>query len=256
MNIYDEGKRRLSSILLWRESKEYQSLCSKRRTDCERLISIGKECLQIIWDSDAEILGSAVKVEYATGGDIHRGFYCPSPVWDIVIGNLHRGRILKRTTVRSKINHRFGFDARNNLVYAETLDDDSEVLSTEYLFVRDNCRIGITINSNRDLESISEEVFEDQKIVHYSYLNVYPDNSGYFCANLHVETYAYDEYGLSSCKKEEFQPYVNVLHIYQYEFTRKNGYLSTYTAKDFPIEGTEVCQVDSPVYLVKIKRKA
>ena len=139
MNIYDERKRRLSSMRLWRESKEYQSLCSKRRTECERLISIGKECLQSVRDHHAEILGSAVRFEYAAAGDIHRGFYCPSPVLDIVIGNVHRGRILKRVTARSKISHRFGFDAGNTLVYAETLDD-GEVLSIEYLFIRDHCR--------------------------------------------------------------------------------------------------------------------
>lgn len=253
MNIYEEGKRKLSRLLAWRESREYQSLCLKHQADCRRLVRIGQEHLESIRRSD--ISHPAERLEYAINGDMHRGFYCPSPVLDLIIGNIHRGRILKRVTARSKITHRYGLDAENNLVYAEALED-GEVLSTEYLFTRDNCRMGVTVLSNGDLAAISEEIFENQKLARYSYLSVYPDHDGYFCANLHVETYEYDELGLCSCKREDFQPYVNVLDIHRYDFTRKDGNLFAFTAKDFPLEETDPRQADSLVYLVKAKRKA
>ena len=255
MSSYGEGKNRLSRMLQWQDSDEYKAACINRHKDCERLLAIGKEYLRLLRLRSEEIRGNVVKVEYATGGDIHRGFYCPSPVLDIIIGNVHRGRILKRVMAQSKINHRFGFDARHRLIYTEALVDGI-VSSTEYLFVQDNFRFGITIQSAYELVSISEEVFENQKLTRYSHLSVYPDQDGYFCSNLYVETYLYDVQGLKSSEKEEYQPYVNVLHKYHYDFERENGYLSTYTVVDCSIEGEDVWQIDSPVYVVRMKRKA
>lgn len=38
--------------------------------------------------------------EYAKGGEtLHRGYYCPSPVYDLIVGNANRGRLLKRRPV-------------------------------------------------------------------------------------------------------------------------------------------------------------
>ena len=35
--------------------------------------------------------------EYSKGGEsMHRGYYCPSPVYDLLVGNVNRGRLLKR----------------------------------------------------------------------------------------------------------------------------------------------------------------
>ncbi|XEC94050.1 hypothetical protein AB6A23_22320 [Paenibacillus tarimensis] len=38
-----------------------------------------------------------VRLAYSKGGEvIHRGFYCPSPVMDIIIGGMKRGRLFKK----------------------------------------------------------------------------------------------------------------------------------------------------------------
>lgn len=51
-------------------------------------------------DKYAELLNATERkpldVKYARGGEIlHRGYFCPSPVFDIVIGGASRGRLLK-----------------------------------------------------------------------------------------------------------------------------------------------------------------
>lgn len=46
---------------------------------------------------------------------MYLGYYCPSPVQDLVIGNVHRGKILKKLTKASKPTHRFGFDENGRL---------------------------------------------------------------------------------------------------------------------------------------------
>lgn len=48
-------------------------------------------CLQ-----DTAVKG-IIRFEYAKGGEsIHRGYYCPSLVYDLVVGNVKRGRLYKR----------------------------------------------------------------------------------------------------------------------------------------------------------------
>lgn len=254
MSIYYEGKKKLAMLMQWRESEEYQAICAHRRSECERLINIGEAFVQSLHDIDITIKNSAVKIEYAAGGDIHRGFYCPSPVLDIVVGNINRGRILKRVTATSRASHRFGFSGDNKLLYAEELCG-GEVPSTEYLIEQRDVRYGITINADQELAAISEEILQNQKVIQYSYMNVYPDHDGYFCANLHVERFFYDEQGLKSSEKEEFEPFVNVFQKYRYDFERKDGYLSTYTFTDCSIKGEGVQSIESPKYIVRTKRK-
>ena len=44
-----------------------------------------------------QISKTVVRREQATGGGtMHRGFYCPSIVEDIIIGNINRGKLIKR----------------------------------------------------------------------------------------------------------------------------------------------------------------
>ncbi len=41
--------------------------------------------------------------EIGLGGELmHRGYYCPSLIEDVVVGNTKRGRISKRTTSKAK----------------------------------------------------------------------------------------------------------------------------------------------------------
>lgn len=36
-------------------------------------------------------------IEYGRGGELlHRGYYCPSPIFDIIVGNANRGKLMKR----------------------------------------------------------------------------------------------------------------------------------------------------------------
>ena len=44
--------------------------------------------------------------EYAKGGaTIHRGFYCPSPILDIIAGGCDRGHLIKKPNSRSTFNY-------------------------------------------------------------------------------------------------------------------------------------------------------
>ena len=71
--------------------------------ECQRMRAIGDQynshCLRILEEMSREVL----RKEYSVGGEVmHRGYYCPNPIGDIIIDNAKRGRLLKRLTERSK----------------------------------------------------------------------------------------------------------------------------------------------------------
>lgn len=58
---------------------------------------------------------NVVRKEYGRGGEvIHRGFYCPSPVQDIIVGNCNRGKLVKNP--RKQPDYEFGFDRDDRLI--------------------------------------------------------------------------------------------------------------------------------------------
>ena len=51
--------------------------------------------------------------------DLRLGYYCPNPLKDLVIGNVKRGRILKRKSSFASADIIFFFDKNNELIGAE-----------------------------------------------------------------------------------------------------------------------------------------
>lgn len=253
---YDEiVKRRVSIISQWEKSAEYAQLCMELQRKRKLLIDVGLEFIHCHNVDVIKNLHPATKLEYAVGGNIHRGVYCPSPVYDLLNGKSYRGRILKRVTAVSKISHRFGFDDDGNLLYADNFCD-REVYSTEYFVTRDHIRYGITVNRDGFLNAISEEIFCGSQLVQYTFAQLLPDDNGYFCENIYVEKYNYDEQGLKSCEVEYFQPYVNALRKDHCEFERKDGFLYAYICESYPLNMIHDGSFSKMRYHISLKRKA
>ena len=141
------------------------------------------------------------------------------------------------------------------MIYCEVLQD-GDLCNIEHIFTEGIFRYGISFDSEHNLAAVSEEVFQDRKLVSYKYIDVYTDDRSYFCANLHLESYQYDELGLAYAEKTEYQPYIDELQKYSYHFNRESGYLSTYTASAFPLIQSNIPSENHPVYHVSVKRKA
>ena len=164
-----------------------------------------------------------IREEVASRADSYfpRGWYCPSPVRDYVIGNCHRGRLLKRVTSRSKVTNRYLFDERG-LYLAETyFGSDYGVKSsskTEFLLRSESSVIGITVDSKGIPNHLSEEIYEDGLI--RSYFEVHIDGlpTGKY------ETYIYDEHGLLECTWQD----IVFGRQHHYRFVREDGCLKGY----------------------------
>ena len=79
------------------KQEEYRALC-------EELNTIDRQYRGSVQEIYEEGLRQVVRRQYARGGcTLQRGYYCPSPVLDIIAGNKDRGRLLKNSPENSLI---------------------------------------------------------------------------------------------------------------------------------------------------------
>lgn len=119
-------------------------------------------------------------IEYSSGGlYIHRGYYCPSKIIDI-ISNASRGKIINN---HSRYTFKYGFDENQNLIFVRQ--------SRTYEFIKreGNFEIGIIFCGNNNIRAISEcEYCDNNKLSEYKYFICDTKNT---VTEMHREKYAY-----------------------------------------------------------------
>ena len=123
---------------------------------------------------------------------MHRGYYCPSLIRELMIDNVCRGRILKHPTVRSKISHRYFFDEHGYLRIAKAkLPNLKE--KTEYILYEENTVYGFAFDDWGTLVALSEERYVDGVLTQYLVASCYinpEDGTGRELTHM-----LYEEYG-------------------------------------------------------------
>ena len=100
--------------------------------------------------------------QYGFGGELlHRGYYCPSKIFDIVVGNVSRGKITKKMPVGRDPSFTFGFDSQNRLILVE------QPGLSEIIYYKEQSEIGIAISDDMTIQSLSECHFLGEKIDSY-----------------------------------------------------------------------------------------
>ncbi|MCL2531828.1 MAG: hypothetical protein FWE40_06700 [Oscillospiraceae bacterium] len=170
------------------------SRSEQTQTDCDRLQAWAEQynnhCPEILAKLENEI----VREEFASGGEgLHRGWYCPCPIQDLIVTGCHRGRLLKRVTSRSKPRYRYGFNASDELIVAYTMAEFHTI--PEIILRQGNTELGFGLRNNQ-IDTISECVFDEQgRLASYQFAT-YTANFGIGRHDSFV--YHYDEQGLSS----------------------------------------------------------
>lgn len=190
-----------------------------------------------------------IRDEYCTGSSLHRGFYHPSPVYDIVVGNTQRGKLHKKMPNLSKITHHFLYGADGILDCIETYSQGS-IAYVEQLYYESDTRLGVSIDRSNRISSVSEERFVQGKLVDFFILNCVLADESYECYSARSEHYSYDNLGLCACDFVVISPISGTTIQKKYLFTREDGLLTSYMdALD--------SKPDAPTfYTVKKKRKA
>lgn len=143
---------------------------------------------------------SAVRKEYSNNENgMYRGYYCPSPVDDLIIGGCRRGKLLKRITKRTNPDREYLFDSNNRLVAVNSLLDWKAV-QTEVLIYEDNLVTGIDIdNYDNSISEISECTYDsDNKIKSFLTASISSNKTiKTTIEEIELEKYSYDESGLN-----------------------------------------------------------
>jgi len=202
-----------------------------------------------------EAENNTVRFEYSRGGEtMHRGYYCPSPTFDLVIGNCNRGRLLKRTPKDSKFSYEYAFDKDDNLISVRQADSIIGIRDEEY-FIRENGVEYSLMFHEGMLHCISRCLYENGLILRYDFslCNFYrylglpnievSKNIAKYCTEITSEIYLYNDGILSKLIMQRYTPSCKIFDSFECEFFRDSeGFISKY-------------KTNSEEYSVSIKRK-
>ena len=99
-------------------------LVERYKQYADRLQRYYNQYIDILESEYNKAMKNVVREELSSGSDMALGFYNPSPVLDLVVGNVHRGKILKRITNRSKPDTKYGFGADGRMVAFSVIRDE------------------------------------------------------------------------------------------------------------------------------------
>ena len=130
--------------------------------------------------------------QYGIGGmNLHRGWYCPSIVKDIVTGNCSRGRLVHQPKNTTKIAFKYFFDDNDRLSIVDSYYMGRYV-SSEFIVYEDSVVRGFTLLPNNTLMRYSEENYDEGLCSSYHCLDYNPINQVPY--NYHYELYSVDNF--------------------------------------------------------------
>ena len=212
----------------------YTWLCNKYSNSYEQLLEA--------------TMKPTLEKQYGRGGEcIHRGYYCPSPVKDILIGNLNRGKLLKTQRSAGTADYCFYFDKdklvmvdkyavfpeRGRVLYSREFilrDGDIEIAST-YEFRRSG-HIELTGISICKFIPINKVQRSSGKLLQYIHLLFFVNTIDGITftpksVETNIETYAYNNYGhLVSSHIDIVSPGYTDMLSYCYECDEEGRLLS------------------------------
>ncbi|MBQ7344494.1 MAG: hypothetical protein IJW45_00340 [Oscillospiraceae bacterium] len=192
-----------------------------------------------------------IRTEYGSGGELlHRGFYCPSIVADIICGNIKRGRISHSVRSKNCVSFIYGFDDHNRLITVE------RPFSKEFIVYEDAVEIGIGFSKEGRLETLSQcEYSANGQITSYKFFLLSPGEKRVI--EFREERYTYhmdkvivDQYCYSGLIMTGHR-----LQHQKFIFTVTEGHLTSYTVEEYH-NGEKIPRIlDGHVFKVYVKRK-
>ena len=124
------------------------------RSQCDRVEKIIAANYATFSEQYQCVQFQVVRTEYGIGGEtLHRGYYCPSLIFDIVVGNVKRGRITSNPVYKKRAEYVYGFDRDNRLIVAEH-PYGKEIISYDGTTV-----VGCEFSENGEIEIYSECIY-------------------------------------------------------------------------------------------------
>lgn len=166
------------------------------------------------------------------GGNLYRGYYCPSPIEDIVVSNCKRGKLY--STVPRVYAYKFHFNSDNQLISAFLHDENVAIDTFEYIFYLPDTCFGVQFSAYGYINHIAISKYQDSKIIQFNLMNLSWQNDDVFSVlSIHTENYQYEDGKLKYTEEKEFYSSIPVIIKKEYEFFHDdNGYLNSYKMID------------------------
>ena len=189
------------------------------------------------------------RYEYASGGVLlPHGYYCPSPVYDIIITNIKRGKLLQRHPRKDPPDYCYGFNKDDELITA-----CKEGVSKE-LFVRDGQDVFGVMGTMRDWDIPNFMTFaryEGGRIQAFAYIDYMLGRFG----SCWLEEYEYQNGLLETAILDHFRRDTTLFKcVYHFEHD-SDGYLSSYSGQELIHQDCEVPPYQPHTYPIKVRRK-
>lgn len=159
--------------------------------------------------------------QYARAGvTLQRGYYCPSPVYDLVVGGANRGRLLKSPArCKTPPDFAYGFDAQGRLIVVDGPYSDLThgPYFREAILREENREIGLRMDTNDRLCGISICRYESGRIAEYVAALRLDRRSGSF-TSFEQEVYTYQDGHLSAMDQLEHDAPTGLVRTWHYEF--------------------------------------
>ncbi len=168
----------------------YDDMIYEYKYYCKKFEDIIKEKTDKLKNTYVTAMKKVVREEFCSGSDLFLGFYCPSPVFDLIVGNTHRGKILKRITKRSVISHKYGFDIDGKILIIDDFNNN-----TNCIYEYENDVVIIICYTNEEIEYIVECEYDDcGRIIKYTFGSLLSNK----CDEIEQEIYKYGNDGMET----------------------------------------------------------
>ena len=197
---------------------------SEYTSEADRMLAIGLAFVRTMPET-SPVEKTAYK-EYAVGSTLHRGYYHPSPAYDIIIGNTKRGRLI-RNPITANASQCYYYDDQHRLFRVDSLYQGC-LAYTEYLCADEQTIYGVTVDRNSRLAAVCREIYKNGRIAALSLANYVCAHEHYSCFNYMEEHYRYDAQGLCASSFAQYRPGSNHAIYEIYQFHRENGKLVSF----------------------------
>jgi hypothetical protein len=226
--------------------------CTYCKTECVRAEGFARKYINKQKQIMDDITIAIAHKKYGVGGEcLHRGYYCPSIIEDIVSGNISRGRLLSRPPAQKPASFTYYFDYIGRLVKTVRIGE------IEVLLYDGTSVLGISFLGTGDVSVLTECTYSDiGQILCYKRFLFDPqqgrviefsEEKYYYSKNQMIVTWC--RYAPSSHLSKSIMQQEN------YIFSAKDGLLINYTREEY-LNGQRVLRpTDNCVYKVFVKRK-
>ena len=238
--LYEQHKENIKDYPTAQQKEKFQA-------ECNRFSKIAKNYSPLCKGIYEKLIPDIARKEYSTGGELlTRGYYCESPVLDIITGNRKRGKLLKRINSRSKPTYKYCFDKNNKLILINYLHSDcAEILEYE-----NNTVVGITFSlTTNEIICVTECVYDSRNRI-VSFITAHSAFNDCSMNEIHKEAFIYNEKGLDTAEVFDYlyNEDCSNLNYDKYRFKHdEEGFLSEYTC--------ETSMFKDDTYKVYVKRK-